>query len=297
MQDFKGKVAFITGGGSGVALGQAKVFAKAGMKVVIADIRQDHLDQAMAYFEQTDAQVHPIRLDITDRKAMAEAADETERVFGPVQLLCNTAGVSIFGPMQQATYEDWDWIMNVNVGGVINGIQTFVPRMIEYGKGGHIVNTASMSGFTPMTGTGVYCTSKFAVRGLTESLRIDLEPHHIGVSVLCPGAVNSNIHEAVRTRPQHLANTGYYHEDEEIMKGLKAVIEPGLDPVILAEKVLEAIRNNELYIIPYAEFREPLIELHNRVLSVLPDPKDDPDMMKRVEAIQKSRSPQRQDAG
>lgn len=151
MQDFKGKVAFITGGGSGVALGQAKVFAKAGMKVVIADIRQDHLDQAMAYFEQTDAQVHPIRLDITDRKAMAEAADETERVFGPVQLLCNTAGVSIFGPMQQATYEDWDWIMNVNVGGVINGIQTFVPRMIEYGKGGHIVNTASMSGFTPMT--------------------------------------------------------------------------------------------------------------------------------------------------
>jgi NADP-dependent 3-hydroxy acid dehydrogenase YdfG len=258
------------------------------MKVVIADIRQDHLDQAMAYFREQNAQVHPILLDITDRKAMAEAADETERVFGPVQLLCNTAGVSIFGPMQDATYDDWDWVMSVNVGGVINGIRTFVPRMIEYGKGGHIVNTASMSGFYPMPGTGVYCTSKFAVRGLSESLRIDLEPHNIGVSVLCPGAVNTNIHEAVLTRPKHLSDTGYYHEDPEIFKRLKAVIEPGLDPVVLAEKVLEAVKNNDLYIIPYAEFRETLIELHNRVLAALPDPKDDPDMMKRVEAMQKN---------
>lgn len=288
MKDVAGKVAFITGGGSGVGLGMAKVFAAAGMKVVIADIRQDHLDQAMAYFKEQNAEVHAIQLDITDRKAMAEAADETERVFGPVQLLCNTAGVSIFGPMQDATYDDWDWVMSVNVGGVINGIRTFVPRMIEYGKGGHIVNTASMSGFYPMPGTGVYCTSKFAVRGLSESLRIDLEPHNIGVSVLCPGAVNTNIHEAVLTRPKHLSDTGYYHEDPEIFKRLKAVIEPGLDPVVLAEKVLEAVKNNDLYIIPYAEFRETLIELHNRVLAALPDPKDDPDMMKRVEAMQKN---------
>lgn len=288
MKDLQGKVAFITGGGSGVGLGQAKVFAlEAGMKVVIADIREDHLEQAMEYFHHTDAEVHAIHLDVTDRKAMAKAADEVERVFGPVQLLCNTAGVSIFGPMQDATYDDWDWILSVNLGGVINGIQTFVPRMIQYGQGGHVVNTSSMSGFYPMPGTGIYCTSKFAVRGLSESLRIDLEPHNIGVSVLCPGAVNTNIHEAVRTRPKHLSHTGYYHEDEEIMGRLKKVIEPGLDPVILARHVLKAVLNNDLYIIPYAEFRETLIQLHEQVLAALPDPEEDPDMFKRVEAIQR----------
>jgi len=277
MKDLSGKVAFITGGGSGVALGQAKVFAAAGMKVVIADIREDHLADAMTYFRaQPDAQVHAIRLDITDRAAYARAADEAERTFGPVQLLCNTAGVSQFGPMQNATYDDWDWQLSVNLGGVINGIQTFVPRMLKHGLGAHIVNTASMSGFLSLAGTGIYCTTKFAVRGLSECLRLDLEPHGIGVSVLCPGAVNTNIHEAVLTRPAHLAKTGYYGADPTVMKGLKAVIEPGLDPVELGRRVLEGVERNELYIIPYSEFREELVERLNRVLAVLPDPADDP---------------------
>jgi NADP-dependent 3-hydroxy acid dehydrogenase YdfG len=290
MKDFKDKVAFITGGGSGVALGQAKVFADAGMKVVIADIRQDHLDQAMGYFLQKKQPVHPIRLDITDRAAYARAADEAERVFGPVQLLCNTAGVSQFGPMQNATYDDWDWQMGVNVGGVINGIQTFVPRMLKHGKGGHIVVTASMAAFTPLAQCGIYCTTKFAVRGLAECLRLDLEPHNIGVSVLCPGAVNTNIHEAVLTRPKHLAKTGYYGADPAVMKGLKEVIQPGYDPVDLAKKVMQAVISNELYVIPYAEFREPLIALHQRVLAALPDPKDDPGMKARMAAMQARRA-------
>ena len=283
MKDLKDKVAFITGGGSGVALGQAKVFSREGMKVVIADIRQDHLDEAMNYFNDKGAPVHPIHLDITDRKAYARAADETERVFGPVDLLCNTAGVSIFGPMQDATYDDWDWIMNVNVNGVINGIRTFLPRMIERGAGGHIVNTASMSAFVPLPGTGVYNTSKYAVRGLSEALRLDVEPHNIGVSLLCPGAVNTNIHEAVLTRPGHLSDTGYYGADEEVFKRLKSVIEVGLDPVDLAEFVLTAVRNNDFWVIPYPEFRETLDELHQEVIDALPDPSSDPDMMKRVE--------------
>jgi NAD(P)-dependent dehydrogenase (short-subunit alcohol dehydrogenase family) len=277
MKDLSGKVAFITGGGSGVALGQAKVFSAAGMKVVIADIREDHLADATTYFRsQPGAQVHPIHLDITDRAAYARAADEAERTFGPVQLLCNTAGVSQFGPMQNATYDDWDWQLSVNLGGVVNGIQTFVPRMLKHGLGAHIVNTASMSGFLSLPGTGIYCTTKFAVRGLSECLRMDLEPHGIGVSVLCPGAVNTNIHEAVLTRPAHLAKTGYYGADPTVMKGLKAVIEPGLDPVELGRKVLEAVERNDLYIIPYSEFREELTERLNRVLAVLPDPADDP---------------------
>lgn len=297
MKELKDKVAFITGGGSGVALGQAKVFSREGMKVVIADIRQDHLDEAMAYFNEKKAPAHPIHLDITDREAFARAADETEKVFGPVDLLCNTAGVSIFGPIQDATYDDWDWIMNVNVGGVINGIRTFVPRMIERGAGGHIVNTASMSAFVPLPGTGVYNTSKYAVRGLSEALRLDLESTGIGVSLLCPGAVNTNIHEAVLTRPEHLSETGYYGADEEVFKRLKSVIEVGLDPVDLAEFVLAAVKNNDFWVIPYPEFRETLDELHQEVIDALPDPSSDPEMMKRVERFNIRRRERQQKSG
>jgi len=297
MKDLKEKVAFITGGGSGVALGQAKVFSREGMKVVIADIRQDHLDEAMEYFRKQEAAVHSIHLDITDREAYKAAADEAESVFGPVDLLCNTAGVSIFGPMQDATYDDWDWIMNVNTGGVINGIRTFLPRMIERGQGGHIVNTASMSAFVPLPGTGVYNTSKYAVRGLSEALRLDVEPHGIGVSLLCPGAVNTNIHEAVLTRPANLSETGYYGADEEVFKRLKSVIEVGLEPVDLAEYVLKAVRNNEFWVIPYPEFRETLDELHQEVIDALPDPSSDPEMMKRVQAFDVRRKERQQESG
>ena len=171
------------------------------MKVVIADVRQEQLDQAMTYFSQKKLPVHAIRLDITDRKAYARAADEAERVFGPIDLLCNTAGVSQFGPIEQASDDDWDWQIDVNVKGMINGVQIFMPRMIKRGAGGHIVNTASMSAFVALPQTGIYCTTKYAVRGLSESLRIELEKYNIGVSLLCPGGVNTNIHESVLSRP------------------------------------------------------------------------------------------------
>src|SRR5689334_4996313 len=182
MKDLAGKVAFITGGGSGVALGQAKAFAAAGMKIAIADIRRDHLDSAVAWFQERRLPVLGIELDITDREAYAAAADQAEEHFGPVQLLCNTAGVSQFGPVQQATYDDWDWQMSVNLGGLINGVQTFVPRMLKHALGAHILITASMAGFLPLPGCAIYCTTKFAVRGLAECLQLDLAPHGIGVS-------------------------------------------------------------------------------------------------------------------
>src|SRR5262249_20100357 len=130
MQDFKDKVAFITGGASGVGLGQARALSGLGVKVVLADVRADHLGQALAWFRERQVPAHGINLDITDRAAFARAADETERVFGPVPLLFNTAGVSVFGPLERSTYQDYDWMMGVNFGGVVNGIQTFVPRMI-----------------------------------------------------------------------------------------------------------------------------------------------------------------------
>jgi NAD(P)-dependent dehydrogenase (short-subunit alcohol dehydrogenase family) len=290
MKELAGKVAFITGGGSGVALGQAKAFAAAGMKIVIADIRRDHLDAAVAWFRERSLPVHGIQLDITDRQAYAAAADEAEKTFGPVQLLCNTAGVSQFGPVQNATYDDWDWQMSVNLGGMINGIQTFVTRMIRHGLGAHIVNTASMAGFLPLPGCAIYCTTKFAVRGLSECLQLDLAPVGIGVSVLCPGAVNTNIHEAVLTRPKHLSNTGYYGADPAVMKSLKEVIAPGYDPVELGEIVVRAVQANQLYVIPYAEFREPMQQRLDLALAVIPDPKDDPGMAGREAAMSRRRA-------
>jgi NAD(P)-dependent dehydrogenase (short-subunit alcohol dehydrogenase family) len=282
MQDLEGKVAFITGGGSGVALGQAKVFAQeAGMKVVIADVRQDHLDEAMAHFKTKNVPVHAIKLDITDRAAYARAADETERVFGPVSLLCNTAGVSQFGPVEKATYDDWDWQIDVNLKGMINGVQTFLPRMIANGRGGHIVNTASMSAFVALPTTAIYCTTKFAVRGLSESLRIELGKYNIGVSVLCPGGVNTNIHESVLARPEKYGQTGYYGADPEVFKRLKSVIEGGFDPVDLGRVVMEAVKHDQFWILPYPEF-VPTVEKNTaEVVAALKSYENDPDYLRR----------------
>ena len=292
MKDLAGKVAFITGGGSGVALGQAKVFAgEAGMKVVIADIRQDHLDQALAHFRARQLPVHGIRLDITDRAAYARAADEAERVFGPVQLLLNTAGVSQFGPVEKATYDDWDWQIDVNLKGMINGVQTFMPRMIERGQGGHIVNTASMSAFVALPTTAIYCTTKYAARGYSESLRIELDKYGIGVSCLCPGGVNTNIHESVVSRPERYAQTGYYGRDPEVFARLKAVIEGGFDPVDLARVVRTAVERNDFWILPYPEFVPMMEQKNQEVIDALNAWRDHPDYARRMKLREASGRP------
>ena len=282
MTEVAGKVAFITGGGSGVGLGQAKVFAAAGCKVAIADVRKDNLAKAMDYFNSVDVEVMPVELDITDREAYAKVADAVESWLGPVQLLFNTAGVSIFGPLQDATPEDWEWNLSVNLGGMINGIQTFLPRMLERGDDCHIINTASMSAFVSLARTGIYTTTKMAVRGLTECLSMDLAETNVNVSLLCPGAVNTNIHESVLSRPKHLANTGYYGADPKVFAALKQVIEIGMEPETLAQYVLEGIQKNALYILPFPEFRETLQEIHERVMDSLARPEDDPEYEKRV---------------
>jgi NAD(P)-dependent dehydrogenase (short-subunit alcohol dehydrogenase family) len=269
MQEVAGSVAFVTGGGSGVGLGQAKVLARAGAKVVLADIREDHLEQALAHLREQGASAHAIRLDVTDRAAFARAADETERVFGPVQLLFNTAGVSVFGPLEKSTYEDYDWIMGVNFGGVVNGIQTFAPRMIAHARGGYIVNTASMSGLISRGTAGIYCASKFAVVGLSMALRESLTPYRIGVSVLCPGNVKTNIAESTLARPARLNNSGY-HYDDGVMPALWKLYSAGMDPVELAEHVMLAMKKNELFVIPYPEMRPRLVAHFEAILAALP---------------------------
>jgi len=251
MKDFTGKVLFITGGASGAGFGQAKVFSEAGCRVVIADIRQDHIDEAMAYFREKKAEVHAINLDITDRKAYAEAADEVEKLYGgPPQLLFNTAGVNAFGPAEASTFEDYDWIMGVCLGGVINGMVTFVPRMVQSGKPGYIATVASMGGLTAGQTTAPYSAAKAAVINLMESYHIALKPYGIGVSCLCPGGIKTNIGESSYTRPKHLENTGY-NTNEKTIEFMRHHYSFGIEPVELAQILKKGIENEQLFILPF----------------------------------------------
>lgn len=267
--DYQGKTAFITGGASGAGLGQAKIFGGAGCNIVIADIRQEAIDAALDALKGRGIKAHGIRLDISDRAAFAAAADEAEGVFGPLHLLFNTAGVSIFGPLEQATYDDYDWIMGVNWWGVVNSMQTWVPRMIAHGEGGHIVNTASLGCFHANSGAGIYSASKFAVHGISMAMRDALKDKGIGVSVLCPANIRSNIAESVKTRPAHLSNSGYQVDEREIA-ALHEIYSQGMDPEELAGHVKDAIGENRFYIIPYPEARPMLEAAFQQVLDALP---------------------------
>ena len=268
MRDVEGKVAFITGGASGIGFGMARSFLRNGMKVVIADIRQDHLDEAAAGLTGSNQNYHLMKVDVTDRKAMAAAADEVERIFGKVHVVCNNAGVGGNAPIDEAGYEDWDWVMGVNVGGVVNGIVSFVPKIKAHGEGGHIVNTSSMAGIIPLTAPGgIYSASKFAVRGLTESLRLALGQHNIGVSVLCPGLTRSNIMDSEKSRPEHLASKT---KRESRYGNGPSSANAGMDPLEVGERVLLGIKRNDAYILPHGEFKEEVQGLFDEILAGFP---------------------------
>jgi NAD(P)-dependent dehydrogenase (short-subunit alcohol dehydrogenase family) len=274
MKDVAGKVAFITGGASGMGLGMARVFSAAGMRIVIADVRQDHLDAAMRLFRGPNPGVHAIRVDVADRKAMAHAAVETEQLFGKIHVLCNNAGVGIIGSLLEASYDDWDWAMGVNLGGVFNGIREFVPRIRSHGEGGHVVTTASMGGLFAAGTAGIYNSSKYAAVCLMESLRPELAPHGIGVSAFCPGLVHTNIHEIERTRPAHYAHTGYTARAgelaarEEFMK--TKILPAGMDPMEVGQRVLRGILRNDLYILTHPEYEPGLRERFEAILASVP---------------------------
>jgi NADP-dependent 3-hydroxy acid dehydrogenase YdfG len=268
MRDVEGKVAFITGGASGVGLGMAKAFIGAGMKVVVADIREEHLDEAMAELDSDAA--HPVQVDVTDRAAMSAAADEAERVFEKVHVICNNAGINLFNDITEATYQDWDWVFGVNLGGVINGVVTFVPRIKAHGEGGHVVNTASMASFLAGPGAGIYTAAKFGVRGISEALRYSLPQHGIGVSVVCPGLVESQIYKSDEVRPAELS-TDVTPADAAFMKILPEVHTHGMSGDEVGEKTLRAIRRGDFYVLTHPEFREELQETFDEVLASLPD--------------------------
>jgi NAD(P)-dependent dehydrogenase (short-subunit alcohol dehydrogenase family) len=267
MNRVEGKVAFVTGGASGIGFGMARVFLRNGMKVAIADIRQDHLDAAARELAGAN-NVHFLRLDVTDRAQMAAAADEAERVFGKVHVLCNNAGVGILGGSRTATYDDWDWGMGVNLGGVINGVQTFVPRILAHGEGGHIVNTSSMAGVLPGAGATIYVTAKAAVLGLSECLRAELAPDKIGVTVLCPGPITTNIHEVAKLRPEKYRNTGLGEIETSLASRVPSPV--WMDPIEVGEMVMDAIRRDLLFIFTHNEFKDGVAKRFEATLAAFP---------------------------
>ncbi|WP_203599544.1 MULTISPECIES: SDR family oxidoreductase [unclassified Streptomyces] len=199
-------VAFITGGGQGIGLGIARALAKRGVRLALADIDEEMLHRAGEELSRV-TEVETVRLDVRDRTAFAAAADAVAAKLGPVDLLFNNAGIAPHAPVAKWTFEKWDVALGINLDGVVNGLQTFVPRMIERGEGGHVVNTASGAGLIPNSSV-LYTTAKFAVVGLSESLRRELSAYDIDVSVLCPGPVNTGI----------LHNTGSVDEGVSVLR-------------------------------------------------------------------------------
>jgi len=281
VHEVEGRTAFVTGGASGIGLGMATAFAGAGMNVVIADLRPDHIETALDTLAGNP--IHAIELDVTDRDAFTRAADEAESVFGHVHVLCNNAGMGILGPVTDARYDDWDWGLGVLVGGVVNGIQTVLPRMRAHGEGGHVVNTSSMTGVLPIPGAAIYITAKAAVIGLSEALRSELAGEGIGVSAFCPGPVQTNIREGGRIRPERYADSGYTDLERDLEERPNSPL--WMDPIECGERVLAGIRNDDLYIFTHREFREGAEERFQSMLASFPDEPRNEERAKEIDFL------------
>jgi len=276
MQDIKGRTAFITGGANGIGLGIARSFARAGAKLALADLDTAALDRAKAELKDITS-VETYVLDVRDRDAYASTAEAVERTLGPVSLLFNNAGVAGGNAIRGLTYDLWDWYIGINLYGVINGIQTFLPRMIDRGQGGHIINTSSGAGLVA-TGAGVlYTTSKFAVVGLSEELRInpELVAAGIGVSVLCPARVATDIMQrsmdATPKTGAQLPDEVQRIIDERIAQAGQALHQLGASIDDVGEMVRKAVQENALYIHTDRSVEELLKARTKAILEALPD--------------------------
>ena len=279
MKDFAGRTAFVTGGANGIGIGVVRALLAEGCNVAIADVRADSIERALKSLEGKP--VMGGQVDVSSRQDLARAADQVEAKFGPVSLLFNNAGVNLFQTIEESSYDDWDWIMGVNLQGPINGVMTFAPRMVAAGKGGYIVNTASMAAFLAAGVPGIYNTTKFAVRGMSESLRASLAPHGIGVSVLCPGLVKSYIYASDDIRPQRL-KAGAKPVNQEWVKRLASVHEFGMEPDVIAARVLDALRENRFHIFTHPEFRDEVRGLFDEILEDFRDYPADPGYEQRT---------------
>lgn len=253
MQDFEGKIAVVTGAASGIGEGMARTFASEGMHVVVSDIEAAAAEEVSKSLREIGVRSIAVETDVSDRASVEALAVATYTEFGAAHLVCNNAGVCLGSPAHESTDDDWRWLFSVNVEGVINGCQSFIPRLIEQGPGSHIVNTASIAGFLPFGQTlGAYSASKAAVVGISESYADSIQPYGIGMSILCPGLVTTNLISAERNRPTALGERpgnlepilGDSHQEE------------GMDPMTVGKWVVQALRDDQRFIFSHPEMRE-----------------------------------------
>ncbi len=271
--EFTGRTAFITGGASGIGLGIAKVLMQRGARVVIADLRQDHIDKALAEFAGggRSNSVSALQLDVTSRAAYADAAARMQDEFGGIDILVNNAGVGLEGPILKATYADYDFGFGVNIGGVINGFVEFLPQMLAHGRGGHIVSTASLAAEVVMPAhLAIYAASKAAVCHYCEAVKGELGEQGIGVSILLPGPIKSNIHQAQQNRPEHL-RTGSGYVESEAQLAQRQVGDNWMEPEQVGHLVADGILANQTYIVTHGIFKDWQRARAQAVLDATPD--------------------------
>jgi NAD(P)-dependent dehydrogenase (short-subunit alcohol dehydrogenase family) len=268
MKELRDKVAFITGGASGLGLGMAKAFGREGMKVVISDIEEAALARAVQELRDSQVKAEGVICDVASRGALREAALKAIAAFGKVHVVCNNAGVAVGGPMGQVAERDWDWVVEVNLMGVVYGTEVFAPLIESHGEGGHFVNTASMAGMLGIPNVEPYCATKFAVVAMSEGWAAQLAAKNIGVSVLCPGFVQTRIHESFRNKQSR------YGGPDSVQVGLgetraqtAAMVNAGIPVEPVANRVVEAIKDNDLYVFTHPEFRAAVQARFDRIMA------------------------------
>jgi NAD(P)-dependent dehydrogenase (short-subunit alcohol dehydrogenase family) len=262
MEGLSGKVAVITGGASGIGFASAQALAKEGTKLVLADVEAGALDAAVARLRAAGADAIGVPTDVTKRAAVEALADAAWKHFGRADVVFNNAGVAVAGPVTGMSHEDWRWVIDVDLWGVIHGVEAFVPRLVEQGEGGHVLATASFAGLVPNVGLGAYCVAKYGVVALMEVLHRELRAHGIGASVLCPMRVRTNIDASGRNRQADYGGPEAQHYPK-IEEGQMAGRVIGVEEV--AALVVKGIRENRLYLLPHAESREMIRRRFERI--------------------------------
>ena len=264
MKDLNGKVAVVTGGGSGIGRAMALAFATEGMHVAIGDVELAAAKKVADEVQAKGVHASAAKVDVTDRAAMGKWADAVAAELGGVHVLCNNAGVVAFRRVQEMSDSDWDWVVGVDLLGVIYGVQAFLPKMVAQGEGGHIVNTSSIAGMIAGATPGIasYTTAKFGVVGMSESMALDLAPTDIGVSVLCPGGVKTQIGAAGRNRPDRFG--GPEPMNERIQAGATQF---GMEPDDVASLVVCAVKENQLHIMTHADTKAGVEARYNSIMA------------------------------
>lgn len=268
MRDLAGKTAFVTGGANGIGLALGRAFAQAGMNVMLADIEAPALAIAVDSLRTSAPNVRSVVCDVSDAASVERAAQAAFQAFGKVHVVCNNAGVAAGG----GSLDTWRWILDVNVMGVLHGVQTFLPHIQAHGEGGHIVNTASMAGLQSNLGFNAYATSKYAVVAMSEGLAKQLASSNIGVTVLCPGFVRTEIGNASRNRPQRYGPSQVLDPASPggmIVAEIARRLQAGLDPAEVAAQTLDAIRANRLYVFTHPEMRDEVDERFAAITAAL----------------------------